>query len=119
MEKSPEKMLLIDGNSLVYRAFYALPLMQTSSGEHTNAVYGFAGMVLKLIEEQKPDYLAVAFDFPAPTFRHRIYQEYKINRQKAPSELKEQIQRIRQFLDALGVPAFEMEGYEADDLIAR
>ncbi|NMA92911.1 MAG: DNA polymerase I [Firmicutes bacterium] len=112
-----EKLVLVDGNSLVYRAFYALPLMQTGSGEHTNAVYGFTGMILKLIEEQKPTHLAVAFDFPAPTFRHRLYREYKINRLKAPSELKEQIQRVKQLLAALQVPVFEMEGYEADDLI--
>ncbi len=117
MGSSAEKIVLVDGNSLVYRAFYALPLMHGPSGEHTNAVYGFTSMIFKLIEEQKPDYLAVAFDFPAPTFRHQIYREYKIHRLKAPSELKEQIQRVKQLLAALRVPIFELEGYEADDLI--
>lgn len=117
MGSSQEKLVLVDGNSLVYRAFYALPLMQSSSGEHTNAVYGFTSMIFKLIEEQKPTHLAVAFDFPAPTFRHQIYREYKIHRLKAPSELKEQIQRVKQLLAALRVPVFEQEGYEADDLI--
>lgn len=114
---SPEKLVLIDGNSLVYRAFYALPLMQNSGGEHTNAVYGFTSMIFKLIEEQKPTHLAVAFDFPAPTFRHLMYKEYKIHRQKAPSELKEQIRRVKDLLTALQVPIFEQEGYEADDII--
>ncbi|HHX87510.1 MAG TPA: DNA polymerase I [Firmicutes bacterium] len=108
---------MVDGNSLVYRAFYALPLMQSSSGEHTNAVYGFTSMILKLIEEQEPTHLAVAFDFPAPTFRHQIYREYKAHRLKAPSELKEQILRVKQLLAAFQVPVFEQEGYEADDLI--
>ena len=116
--ETPRHLFVIDGNSLIYRAFYALPLMQNSRGEHTNAIYGFTGMLLKLIEEEKPDYLAIAMDYPAPSFRQQIYAEYKGHREKTPDELKEQVQRIREIMAALCIPVFEVEGYEADDIIS-
>jgi DNA polymerase-1 len=91
LAKNPKKALLIDGNSLAYRAFYALPdTMKTSSGIVTNAIYGFTTMLLKLLEE-KPDYLAIAFDLKEPTFRHKEYKEYKATRDKAPPTLLDQL----------------------------
>ncbi len=114
---SQDKFVIIDGNSLLYRAFYALPLLQNRRGEHTNAVYGFTTMLLKLIEEEKPGYIAVAFDPPTPTFRSRIDESYKAQREKAPPELGEQILRTRQILETMGIPVFEVEDFEADDVI--
>ena len=114
---SAEKLVVIDGNSLLYRAFYALPLLQNRRGEYTNAVYGFTSMLIKLLEEEKPDYAAVAFDPPKPSFRIRIDQSYKAQREKAPPELSEQILRTRQILEAMRIPVFEVEDYEADDVI--
>ncbi len=114
---SAKKLVIVDGNSLLYRAFYALPLLQNRRGEHTNAVYGFTNMLLKLLEEENPDYIAVAFDPPKPSFRIRIDQSYKAQREKAPPELSEQIQRTRQILEAMRIPVFEVEDYEADDVI--
>ena len=114
---SKEKIVIIDGNSLLYRAFYALPLLQNRRGEHTNAVYGFTNMLLKLIDEENPDYIAVAFDPPKPTFRSRIDGSYKAQREKAPPELGEQILRTHQILEAMRIPVFEVEDFEADDVI--
>ncbi|MEW5785014.1 MAG: DNA polymerase I [Bacillota bacterium] len=115
--ETPDKLIVVDGNSLIYRAFYALPLLQNSRGEHTNAVYGFTGMLLKLLEDEKPAYIAVAMDYPAPSFRNRIYEHYKGHREKTPAELGEQVLRIREIMDALCIPVFEVEGFEADDII--
>ncbi|MFO7951689.1 MAG: DNA polymerase I [Bacillota bacterium] len=112
-----EKFVIIDGNSLLYRAFFALPLLQNRRGEHTNAIYGFTNMLFKLLEEEKPDYVAVAFDPPRPTFRSRIEPSYKAQREKAPPELNEQILRSRQLLEAMGITVFEVDDYEADDVI--
>ncbi len=112
-----EKFLIIDGNSLASRAFYALPLLKTSQGRYTNAVYGFTTMLLRLLEEEKPDYMAVAFDKSAPTFRHEAYKEYKAQRMKSPAEYREQIPLIKEVLKVFSIPFFEKEGYEADDLI--
>jgi DNA polymerase I len=117
LTSSPEKFVVIDGNSLLYRAFYALPPMQTRRGEHTNAVYGFTNMLLRLLEEEKPDYIAVAFDPPGPSFRARIDESYKAQREKTPPELGEQIQRAHEILGAMHIPVFEVEDYEADDVI--
>lgn len=111
------KFLIIDGSSLVYRAFFALPLLQTRDGVYTNAVYGFTSMVLKLLSEEKPGYAVVAFDKAAPTFRHLAYEEYKAKREKAPDELKGQIGAVHAVLSALGIPVLDKEGYEADDII--
>lgn len=111
------KVIIIDGNSLLHRAFYALPPLTTSSGEHTNAVFGFTNMLFRLLDEERPDLLAVAFDRPAPTFRHVAYEDYKANRKKMPDELASQVPLAKQVVEALGVPIFEIDGYEADDVI--
>ena len=91
-----EKLMVVDGNSLLYRAFFALPNLTTSDGQHTNAVYGFSMMLLRLLDEEKPDYCVVAFDAPGPTFRHEAYAEYKATRQKTPDELRSQGPQARQ-----------------------
>ena len=117
-ENGKEKFVIIDGNSLIHRAFYALPAtMQTGRGEQTNAVFGFLRMLFKLLEEEKPDYVAVATDPPGPSFRQQIYSDYKGHRQKTPPELGEQMARTREVLEAMRVPIFEVAGFEADDVI--
>lgn len=109
--------MLIDGNSLAYRAFYALPdTMKTSTGLVSNAIYGFTTMLLKLLEE-KPDYIAIAFDLKEPTFRHKEYKEYKATRDKAPPTLIEQLPYVREAAEAFSIPIFEKVGFEADDVI--
>ncbi len=113
-----KKILLIDGNSFCYRAFYAIRNLTTSSGQPTNAIYGFVTMLNKLIAEQRPDYLAVAFDVAAPTFRHKRFVNYKIKRRPMPEELSAQIPTIKEVLRAYHISIFEKEGYEADDVIA-
>jgi len=111
------KLILIDGNSIANRAFYALPLLSNSSGLHTNAVFGFTTMLLKLLEEQKPTHFLVAFDAGKVTFRHKDYAEYKGGRAKTPPELSEQFPLVRDLIRAFGMAQFELEGYEADDII--
>lgn len=110
--------MVIDGNHLIHRAFYAIqnPL-KTSSGEQTNAIYGFASMLLNIIEVEKPDYIAMTFDEKAPTFRHEMHKEYKGTRKKAPDELYAQIPRIREMVEAFKMPIYSKEGYEADDML--
>ncbi|MFB7817093.1 DNA polymerase I [Paenibacillus chitinolyticus] len=112
-----EKLIVIDGNSIASRAFYALPLLSNSAGLHTNAVYGFTTMLLKLIEEEKPTHFLVAFDAGKVTFRHKDYTEYKGGRAKTPPELSEQFPLIKELMSAFGIRQFELEGYEADDII--
>ncbi|RKN85690.1 DNA polymerase I [Paenibacillus ginsengarvi] len=112
-----DKLILIDGNSIASRAFYALPLLSNSSGLHTNAVFGFTTMLLKLIEEEKPTHFLVAFDAGKVTFRHEGYKEYKGGRAKTPPELSEQFPLIRELVESFGIPKFELPGYEADDII--
>ncbi|CAN7385312.1 DNA polymerase I [Paenibacillus sp. LjRoot56] len=112
-----DKLIIIDGNSIAFRAFYALPLLSNSSGLHTNAVYGFTTMLLKLIEEEKPTHFLVAFDAGKITFRHKEYTEYKGGRAKTPTELSEQFPLIKELLKAFKIPQFELSGYEADDII--
>jgi DNA polymerase-1 len=114
---SKEKLYLIDGNGYIHRAFHALPPLTNSSGQMVNAVYGFTRMLLKILREEKPDYLAVCFDFPAPTFRHKEFVEYKATRKETPEELKQQIPLAHKIVKALNIPVFEKEGYEADDII--
>lgn len=115
--QSDPKIVLIDGNSLAYRAFYALPEgMRTGAGKVTNAVYGFTTMLLKILEG-KPDFVAIAFDKAAPTFRHKAYTEYKATREKAPPTLSEQMPLVRKIAEVFDIPAYEVEGYEADDII--
>jgi DNA polymerase I len=111
------KVIVIDGNSIASRAFYALPLLSNSGGLHTNAVYGFTTMLLKLIEEHKPTHFLVAFDAGKVTFRHQEYGEYKGGRLKTPPELSEQFPLIKELLESFGIRRFELEGYEADDII--
>lgn len=112
-----KKLVLLDGNSLANRAFYALRLFSTSDGVFTNAVYGFLTMLYKLVEDEKPDYLAVAFDKGGPTFRHADYAEYKGTRKGAPDEFRPQLELLREVLTALNVPWVRVENYEADDLL--
>ncbi len=110
--------ILFDGNALIHRAFHALPpLTVTRSGEMVNAVQGFASTLLKLLRENKPDYWAIAFDRHAPTFRHEMFEGYKAQRPKTPPELITQIERVHQLAVAFNLPIFEMDGYEADDII--
>ena len=111
------KLVLLDGHSLAFRAFYALPPeMATAHGELTNAVYGFTSMLLSILQEEKPEYIAVAFDV-GRTFRHDLSPDYKGTRARMPEEMRVQLPRIRQVIDALNIPVFEIDGYEADDLI--
>lgn len=114
MEK---KLVLIDGNSIAYRAFFALPLLSNSKGIHTNAVYGFAMMLNKMLKDEQPTHILVAFDAGKTTFRHETFKEYKGTRQKTPPELSEQFSYVRELLKAHGIPYFELENYEADDII--
>jgi len=112
-------LMALDGNSLAYRAFFALPEdMSNASGQVTNAVYGFTTMLLTLVKDHKPDGLVVVFDRPEPTFRHEAIPEYKAQREKAPETLIQQLGIIRELLDALGIRWIEMPGFEGDDLIA-
>lgn len=112
-----KKLILIDGNSIAYRAFFALPLLSTASGRHTNAAYGFTMMLLRLLQDEHPTHVAVAFDKGKTTFRHEFYEAYKGTRQKTPGELSEQFPIVREVLDAFGIAHIEIEGYEADDII--
>ncbi|NEX78432.1 DNA polymerase I [Bacillus thermocopriae] len=112
-----KKLVLIDGNSIAYRAFFALPLLNNDKGIHTNAVYGFTMMLMKILEDEKPTHMLVAFDAGKTTFRHKTFEEYKGGRQKTPPELSEQFPFIRELLDAYGISRYELENYEADDII--
>lgn len=112
-----KKLVLIDGNSLLFRAFYALPLLNNNRGMYTNAVFGFTTILLNILEEEKPTHMLVAFDAGKTTFRHETYKEYKGGRQKTPSELSEQFPLTRQLLDAFHIPHYELSLYEADDII--
>ncbi|MFC4403691.1 DNA polymerase I [Gracilibacillus xinjiangensis] len=111
------KLVLIDGNSIAYRAFFALPLLNNDKGVYTNAVYGFTTMLLRMLEEEKPTHLLVAFDAGKTTFRHKTYNEYKGGREKTPSELSEQFPLLRELLDAFQIKHYQLENYEADDII--
>jgi DNA polymerase-1 len=111
-------LVLFDGNALLHRAFHALPpLTLRKSGEMVGAVYGFAQMLLKVINELKPSHYAIAFDMKGPTFRHKLFDQYKIHRPATPEELVGQLGRVRELVQAFNIPIFEMEGYEADDLL--
>lgn len=112
-----KKLLILDSNSLMNRAFYALPPMNNSDGINTNAIYGFVNMLLKMKEEIGPDSIIATFDLKAPTFRHKEYSEYKAGRNKMPPELAEQFPIIKELLKFMGIKIFEIEGFEADDLI--
>lgn len=112
-----ERLLILDGNSLLNRAFYALPPLTNSEGLNTNAIYGFINMLFKMKEEIVPDYIVCTFDKKAPTFRHLEYKDYKAGRKKMPPELAEQFPVVKELLTKLSINIFEIEGFEADDLI--
>ncbi|MBU0578087.1 hypothetical protein KJ742_04730 [Patescibacteria group bacterium] len=113
-----KRFVVIDGNHLIHRAFYAIQApLKTSSGEQTNAIYGFASMLLNIIEAEKPSYIALTFDEKAPTFRHDEHEGYKATRTKAPDELYAQIPRIRELVEKFNIPIYSKEGFEADDMI--
>lgn len=114
---SKERLLILDGHSLMYRAFYALPALTNSDGIYTNAVYGFTSMLLKMKEEFAPDYIVTTFDRKAPTFRHEDYKDYKAGRKKMPDELIGQFPLVRELLEKMAIDIFELDGFEADDLI--
>jgi len=111
------EIVIIDGSSLVHRAFYALPMSMTAAGRHTNAVYGFTTMLLKLLAERKPGAVAVAFDKGKETFRNELYEAYKMHRPSTPSELTEQFPLVQEILDAFGIKTISQAGYEGDDII--
>ena len=112
-----EKLLLIDGNSILNRAFYGLPDLSTSQGVHTNAILGFFNILMKIMEEEKPDYLTVAFDVHEPTFRHEMYEAYKGTRKPAKEEFLQQLPIMKELLKAMGICILEKAGYEADDIL--
>ena len=112
-----EKIVLIDGHSIINRAFYGVPDLTNAEGLHTNGIYGFLNIMFRILDEEKPEYLAVAFDLKAPTFRHKMYDAYKGTRKPMPEELREQVPVLKELLAAMGIPLLMMEGYEADDLL--
>ena len=112
-----QNIVLIDGHSILNRAFYGLPDLTNAEGLHTNAVYGFLNILFKILEEEKPEYLTVAFDVHAPTFRHEMYKEYKGTRKPMAEELRQQVPVIKEVLKAMGIRLIEQAGLEADDLI--
>ena len=112
-----KKLVLIDGHSILNRAFYGVPELTNAQGLHTNAVYGFLNIMFKILEEEKPDYLAVAFDVHAPTFRHEMYEAYKGTRKPMPEELREQVPVMKNVLRAMGIVIMEQAGLEADDIL--
>lgn len=117
MENKQKTLILIDAHALIHRAYHALPPLTTKKGELVNAVFGFTSILLKVLRELKPDYILAAFDLPEPTFRHIEYKEYKATRVKAPDELYAQIGRVKEVLDAFGIPVYEKAGFEADDIL--
>ena len=112
-----DKLVLIDGNSLLNRAYYATPIFSTSKGQPTNAIFGFIKLVFKIISDVKPEYMVVTFDLKEPTFRHKMYEGYKANRSPMPDELASQVEPLKSLLSAMKIATCEKAGYEADDLI--
>jgi len=112
-----KKLVLIDGHALLHRAFHAIPPLTTKKGELINAVFGFSNMLLKILSDLKPEYLAVCFDRPTPTFRHKEYPKYQAQRPPMAEELKSQIERVREVIRSFKIPIYEKDGFEADDLI--
>ncbi len=113
-----KRLVLVDGSSYLYRAFYALPPLKSPKGEPTGAIYGFLRMISSLMGDLSPEYIAVVFDLPGKTFRHEKYQEYKANRKETPDDLKVQIPKIKELIRLWGIKIIEVPGYEADDIIA-
>ena len=115
-----EKLVLIDGNSIINRAFYGImnnKMLMTDDGMYTNAIYGFLSILFKITEDIKPEYVVIAFDLKAPTFRHKMYSEYKGTRKGMPDELAAQMPMIKEVLTAMNIKIIEKEGYEADDIL--
>lgn len=112
-----DKIVLLDGHSILNRAFYGVPDLSNAEGLHTNAVYGFLNILFKILDEEQPQYLAVAFDLHAPTFRHKMYDQYKGTRKPMPQELREQVPVIQEVLAAMDIEIVTKEGYEADDIL--
>ena len=112
-----ERLMLLDGNGLIYRGYFALPPLTTSKGELVNAVFGFCSIVLRGFQDIRPDYVAVSFDLPGPTFRHERFADYKATRQRMPDDLRDQFPKVREIVKALRIPVYELPGYEADDVI--
>ena len=115
-----DKLVLIDGNSIINRAFYGImgnKMLMTNDGTYTNAIYGFLSILFKQMDSIKPQYLAVAFDLKAPTYRHKLYTEYKANRHGMPNELAQQLPILKDILRAMNIEIIEREGYEADDIL--
>jgi len=117
MVNEKKKLIIIDSNSVVHRAYHALPALVTKKGELVNAVYGFLLVFFKAVKDFQPDFIAACFDFPGPTFRHKKFKEYKAKRPPTPKELYQQIPKIKEVLESFNVPIFEKEGFEADDII--
>ena len=117
MAEDKKRLIVIDSNAVIHRAFHALPPLTTKKGELVNAIYGFLLVFFKAIKEFQPDFVVATFDFPAPTFRHKRYKLYKATRKKAPQELYDQIPKIKEILKSFNVQIFEKQGFEADDLI--
>lgn len=117
MGESKKKLILIDSNAIMHRAYHALPPLSTKKGELVNAVYGFTSTLLSVIENFKPDYIAASFDLAGPTFRHEEYKDYKATRTKAPDEFYQQIPRVKELVENFNIPIYEKQGYEADDII--
>ncbi|OGZ18989.1 MAG: hypothetical protein A2175_01530 [Candidatus Nealsonbacteria bacterium RBG_13_42_11] len=117
MENKNKRLIIIDSNSVIHRAYHALPPLTTKKGELVNAVYGFLLVFFKALKDFQPDFVAATFDFPGPTLRHKKYEKYKAKRPPAPKELYQQIPKVKEVLNAFGVSLFEKEGYEADDII--
>jgi DNA polymerase-1 len=111
------RLMLLDSNGLIYRGYHALPALTTSKGELVNAVFGFCSILLRGIQDVRPEYVAACFDLPGPTFRHEQFAEYKATRQPMPDDLRSQFPKVREVLAALRIPVYEMAGYEADDVI--
>ena len=112
-----EKLVLIDGHSILNRAFYGVPDLTNSEGIHTNAIYGFLNIMFKILEEERADYPFVAFDLHAPTFRHKMFADYKGTRKPMLPELREQVPLMKELLQAMGICTVSKEGYEADDIL--
>ena len=112
-----DKLVLIDGNSIVNRAFYGVPDLTNREGLHTNAIYGFLNILLKILDEENPTHLLVAFDVKAPTFRHEMFDEYKGTRKPMPGELREQIPVLKEILSSMNIQMKEQAGIEADDIL--
>ncbi len=111
------KLVLVDGNAILHRAFHALPPLTTKTGEPINAVYGLVSMLLRVIQDLKPTHLAICFDRPEPTFRHKAFKEYQAQRPHVADELSSQFEKAKRVIDAMGIPAYEKAGFEADDVI--